>query len=336
MSYPFSLRTTDVDVALSTIREGFYASFLDVLGPTTSFEARYDIADLGALTVGELTSGTDLRVRSGELGSFHVNIALTGHFAWRQGRRTEEVADPARAAVYQPVGDCGVEFWSGDCRMLAVKIESAALQRRLEAMLGHPLRQPLQLASGLDISQGPGSSWVRLVRRMFHEAGEGDGLLQHPLMAAQVEETLLTGLLLAVDHPYHEELTAPATGVRPAPVKRAMDAMEERPEHPFTTTELAAIAQVSVRWLQEAFRRYAGTTPLGHLRDVRLARVHEELRRADPAGLTVGEVAWRWGFTHLGRFAARYRARYGESPSRTLRYPDCARAERIAGPPRRP
>ncbi|MEU6280948.1 helix-turn-helix domain-containing protein [Streptomyces sp. NPDC047028] len=33
----------------------------------------------------------------------------------------------------------------------------------------------------------------------------------------------------------------------------------------------------------------------------------------------MADVARRWGFAHQGRFAERYRARFGEPPSRTLR-----------------
>jgi AraC-like DNA-binding protein len=33
----------------------------------------------------------------------------------------------------------------------------------------------------------------------------------------------------------------------------------------------------------------------------------------------VTAVALRWGFGHLGQFAADYRARFGELPSETLR-----------------
>ncbi|WP_236241191.1 helix-turn-helix transcriptional regulator [Streptomyces sp. CC228A] len=98
-----------------------------------------------------------------------------------------------------------------------------------------------------------------------------------------------------------------------------MDAVRDRPEHPFTTTELAALARVSARRLQESFRAHVGTTPMGYVRDIRLERVRDELRAAEPGGgLTVSEVAWRWGFTHLGRFAASYRDRFGEAPSQTL------------------
>jgi AraC-like DNA-binding protein len=55
------------------------------------------------------------------------------------------------------------------------------------------------------------------------------------------------------------------------------------------------------------------------LRHLRLARVHEHLRRADPVLHTVTEIAYRYGFTHKGRFAAEHRAQYGDPPRETLR-----------------
>jgi transcriptional regulator GlxA family with amidase domain len=47
--------------------------------------------------------------------------------------------------------------------------------------------------------------------------------------------------------------------------------------------------------------------------------VHDELREADPHVTTVSQVAGRWGFLYLGRFAAAYREKFGERPSDTLR-----------------
>lgn len=65
-----------------------------------------------------------------------------------------------------------------------------------------------------------------------------------------------------------------------------------------------------------------GMPPMQYLRTVRLRGVREELLGLDPEdSTTVAEVATRWGFTHLGRFAQYYRARYGEPPSPTRRGP---------------
>ncbi|WP_338702140.1 helix-turn-helix transcriptional regulator [Streptomyces sp. Q6] len=102
-------------------------------------------------------------------------------------------------------------------------------------------------------------------------------------------------------------------------MKRAVDAMRARPEHPFTTAELAAEARVGVRWLQEAFGRYVGLPPMAYLRAVRLERAHADLAAADPYTTTVADIAHRWGFGHLGRFADQYRTKYGRVPSVTLR-----------------
>jgi AraC-like DNA-binding protein len=57
-----------------------------------------------------------------------------------------------------------------------------------------------------------------------------------------------------------------------------------------------------------------------YLRNRRLDRAREELLDAVPVdGVTVTEVAYRWGFRHLSNFAVLYRQRWGESPSETLR-----------------
>ncbi|MEX1147182.1 MAG: helix-turn-helix domain-containing protein, partial [Sphingomonadales bacterium] len=55
------------------------------------------------------------------------------------------------------------------------------------------------------------------------------------------------------------------------------------------------------------------------LRDLRLDHAYAELSRSTRTGCTVTEVAMAAGFTHLSKFAAYYKARFGESPSDTAR-----------------
>ena len=58
--------------------------------------------------------------------------------------------------------------------------------------------------------------------------------------------------------------------------------------------------------------------PKQYLHARRLAGVRRELRLA-PSEVRVVDVANRWGFWHMGRFAADYRKQFGEQPSETLR-----------------
>ena len=43
------------------------------------------------------------------------------------------------------------------------------------------------------------------------------------------------------------------------------------------------------------------------------------LTRSDPAAISIGDLAFEYGFPETGRFAAYYRAQFGETPSETLR-----------------
>jgi transcriptional regulator GlxA family with amidase domain len=132
-------------------------------------------------------------------------------------------------------------------------------------------------------------------------------------------ESVLSGFLMIASPAYREALERPAESARPAAVRNAIDIIEADAHLPLTTAEIARRCHVSVRTLQEGFRRHVGIAPMAYLRSVRVARAHAELRAADPARQTVSTIAHRWGFTNLTRFANQHRAAFGEFPSATLR-----------------
>jgi transcriptional regulator GlxA family with amidase domain len=55
------------------------------------------------------------------------------------------------------------------------------------------------------------------------------------------------------------------------------------PNLPLTTPTLARQCHVTVRTPQEGFQRHLGISPMAYLRQVRLNRVHPDLRSAHPA-----------------------------------------------------
>jgi AraC-like DNA-binding protein len=78
---------------------------------------------------------------------------------------------------------------------------------------------------------------------------------------------------------------------------------------------------VSVRCLRREFHRQVGMSTMAYLREVRLARAHDDLVHGDAADTTVAAVAHRWGYTRPARFTQRYQNRYKITPCETLRRP---------------
>ncbi|MGN9914289.1 helix-turn-helix transcriptional regulator [Phytohabitans sp. LJ34] len=176
------------------------------------------------------------------------------------------------------------------------------------------------LTAEADLSTGAGRSLARLLALMRAEMDDPEGLIYQPLLAGRLWQAVLSGLLTATADRLREDRDQRERASRPRAVKRAIDAMEAEPDRAFTATSLAAAAGTSVRTLQEGFRQHVGLSPMAYLRRLRLARAHADLRAAEPGEETVASVAHRWGFAHLGRFAAAYRAEYGRPPADTLHH----------------
>lgn len=101
-------------------------------------------------------------------------------------------------------------------------------------------------------------------------------------------------------------------------VHRAVKFIDSNLHRPMTISTIAEAVGVSSRSLQSGFQLAYGMTPMIYLRKARLEMVHAEL--SDPDNfLSVGEVASKWGFTHLSRFSTLYRDEFGVSPSATSR-----------------
>ncbi|MFC7527723.1 AraC family transcriptional regulator [Actinoplanes sp. GCM10030250] len=276
-----------------------------------------EMIQLGPLTVGYLTFSGRATVDAPEVDAYHVTLPTTGRVRARQDGR-EVTATPDTALAFRP-GDPIHLRHEANTAELELRIERWALEAELAALLGHPIEGPIDLPSTFDLTEGPAHSWSRLVRLLRDELDHETSLLYQPLIAEQLCSSVLSGLLLSVSHRYHDELVAPASVGPPRAIRRAVEAINEEPERAFTVADLAVLSGMSVRSLQEGFRRHVGLAPMAYLQQIRLTRAREALRRGDPARITVATVAHRWGFAHLGRFASAYRKRFGESPSETLR-----------------
>jgi len=105
---------------------------------------------------------------------------------------------------------------------------------------------------------------------------------------------------------------------RAAIIRRAMAAIDAAPMLP-TARALAAHVGVTDRTLLRTFQESYGMPPKRYLMLRELHLVRRILRAGAPEDDTVADVLTRHGIWEFGRFAARYRWHFGESPSVTLR-----------------
>lgn len=104
----------------------------------------------------------------------------------------------------------------------------------------------------------------------------------------------------------------------PEGLARALQWLDGRPDEPIALATLAAVAGVRPRTLEAHFRFHLGTTPLGWVRRMRLARARQQLLAGGGTASVTG-VALANGFSQFGRFAAQYRRQFGELPSQTVK-----------------
>lgn len=97
---------------------------------------------------------------------------------------------------------------------------------------------------------------------------------------------------------------------------RAVNLLASHDQMPGNIETLCHVAGASWATLLRAFKDAFGMSPNRYMKVRRLTAVREALRDGD-ANQRISDVANRWGFWHMGGFAADYRRQFGELPSET-------------------
>lgn len=277
---------------------------LDRTAPTLELRS----LPLGPVRLTRIGWGAAVAIRSEHPGAYAVNIPMSGQITCGNG----VVSGVGHASVFRPDTPAAVQRWTDDCEIVGIKLERDYLQREMARILGRP---DLQLPSQVDLTTAQGKSWMSLLRSIVEQMRADERLWSNPLVAEQLSGALTSSFVLAV----MPDDADPTAGARPRIIKRVLDQLHGDPSQAWTSAEMAELAGVSVRRLQEGFREYLGVSPRDYLLGLRLERIHEELVCGEPGDVSVTDVALKWGITHTGRFAAAYKRKYGVPPSVTLR-----------------
>jgi AraC-like DNA-binding protein len=248
--------------------------------------------------------------------SYLVHIPVHGKTEFDIGGKTF-IAESERAAVMSP-GLRLTSHWHRGCSALLISIDRPLLEFHLESFLGAVPRSPVVFEPILDMNSGGGQTWKQLWNYLLMELNMQRFDPGSAKWGRDAVALIIDALLLNAHHTCSEVLIDYNRRNLPHYLRRAENFMYAHAGDPMRLEQVASHAGVSLRTLRKAFVKYRGVPPVRALLHLRLDAVNRDLSQSNGIG-SVTEFASRWGFRELGRFAVKYRKRFNETPSQTLR-----------------
>ena len=156
------------------------------------------------------------------------------------------------------------------------------------------------------------------MRRRGNLAEDAPEIIANPDAARGLEQSLIDALVELPQHRQGRESSL-AQGQHAIVMRRFRRVVEENPEQPLYIPEICKAIRVPDRTLRLCCQEHLGMGPKRYLLLRRMHLARRALREAAPDATSVTDVATRYGFWQLGRFAVEYQSLFGESPSATLR-----------------
>ncbi|MEJ2229416.1 MAG: AraC family transcriptional regulator [Alphaproteobacteria bacterium] len=268
--------------------------------------------------LGYLQYGAPVAIRAQGRDEYWLQIPTHGNIQISAGKHNV-LCTPENAAIASPTHlDYYLVNTTEATGGIRVCLYKSAIVDCLTALLGDIPSKPLVFGTELDLQEGHGRSLAQYIHLAIRDLERPDGVFQSPLVMTAFQQFVTTALLTAQPHNYSAALQRLEVGLAPRDVKRVLDYIQAHFDRPVAISDIVEATGVPGRTLFKQFRDHQGMSPMQYLRNVRFDYARKLLQAAEP-GASVTEIAMEAGFMHMGRFAAEYRYRYGESPSETLR-----------------
>jgi AraC-like DNA-binding protein len=314
-STQYRLRSNDPDEIADYYARTLFPARVRPVGRSSVIDVsdRHHEAGPVSLWAGACPSGMEV-FPSGGSDNLILYLPITGDFEVEAGSKVLRSAPDkiliADASTYRRVK-------LGEARAhLGIGIAKSEIVSQLAARLDGPVTGPLEFASDCSIVEGPGALLASIAGTLWQGLQDEALAQQAPLALSLLSQSLIALVVDALPHSFSQALRSrKVASATPGHVRRAIEFMQANASLPLTIQDIAEASQVSVRTLQHSFQRFKETSPVEYLRRIRLEAAHRDLIDAGRSQ-GVAEIARKWGFLHLGRFAAQYRQQYGRSPSK--------------------
>lgn len=270
-----------------------------------AFRGRLDIWQLGPVSATRIDCDavlyrrTPKHLREEKESSFLISMPGSAEVAFRQNAR-ETLCRPGGFIIER--SDAPYEYWheTSDIQWVT-KVPRDSVRARIGA-------SEKFLGLSVDARSGIASYFLASLQAAIAHAGSMDDKAR-ALAGEHLIEVLCLALLAD-----ERVLESTESSIRMAHRQRAETFIRNNLKNQDLSAGMVADAcGISMRYLQQLFAG-TGFTVSGYIRDCRLIRCDEDLRRRTGSD-TITTIAYRWGFSDQAQFSRHYRARFGMTPS---------------------
>ncbi|CAM3597426.1 XylDLEGF operon transcriptional activator 1 [Pseudomonas reidholzensis] len=271
--------------------------------------AKLSHRQLSGLDLCHISYGSQARITSTSLRDrYHLQIMLCGSCVQRQAgqQRTLVEGDAVMINPHEPID----LTYSRDCEKFILKLPVALLDAVCDQQRWSRPAEGLRFASRvykLHALHGM-APLLSLVCQEVEADCTLPSIQEHFVQI--VTRKVLSGLAT--------NLELKACDVHERSLQRVLTHIDEHLNAQLAPAALSKLANVSLRGLYLLFDQRVGVSPRRYILRRRLERIQATLLDPGCRVRSVTALALDYGFTHLGRFAAEYRAQCGELPSETL------------------
>ncbi len=301
-----TLRTHDVDEARAIMEDRVSRHMLRTLDESRQVDFRLRQAPLDCITFLQVSYGRGVEIVTPGLVDFYLlQRTLEGTCEISTSSAELEIG-PGDSVVMNPATTYR-KRWSADAVQLMVRLPRGPIEQ-----LGsvETAEQPIVFQE----IAGPLPAMLDDLVRLFWRDVTSEDRARLSAIDRSASRHFMKAMLHLIPNSANADL---GPSELPTCLPRADRYIRRNLTRHIDLADIADAAGVSTRSLESAFRRCWRTTPVAHVRNLRLDAARRLLTHP-AAGMSVTEAAFAAGVTHLGRFSQSYFRRYGELPSESL------------------
>jgi AraC-like DNA-binding protein len=311
--YPI-LRTSDLDEARQSVGRKFCDHKLSMPRRSKRLNVRHNQVAGPNISLNYLHYGAEVEVDPGMLESFYLfQVPLNGKAAVRHcGKKF--VSSSTKATLLNPDRESHIR-WQEGCQNLLLQIDKTYLEQVATELLGVPAPGVVRFDPEVELSTTSGRKLRELIIKTTTLTESG--ILFSGKSTAQdiwAESDIVTAILRHQNSNISHILDRTERPVLSKGIRRAHEYIHTNLSEPICLQDIAKNADMNVRTLQKGFKSSFGLSPMQVLKNARLDAAAYQLTTSRHI-LSITDVAFSNGFSHMGRFSYDFKTRFGNLPS---------------------